>query len=302
MISVRRRSVIQAIAVLFLALGCLGAGRGALTEAHGATPATALLVGVRAAHAPGHDRVIFDFSGGPPGRWTVRYVNRLIADPRGTPIPIAGRAILAVTFHAAAAHTDGGRVTAPARATFALPNVMTVARAGDFEAVLSYGIGLARRTSFRVFALRRPNRVVIDIATGFRTVPMRVYLFNERRFVASTPPFVTGVRRQITAAAPATALMDRLFAGPTSHERASGLRLLSSRATGFAGLSIVGGIARIRLTGGCSSGGSTATIAEEISTTLRQLPTVHWVKIYDPSGHTERPSGPGDSIPECLEP
>lgn len=302
MTSARRRSVIQAVAVLLLALGCLGAGLGAPTQAYGAATPMALLVGVRAAHAPGHDRVVFDFSGGLPARWTVRYVNRLIADPRGTPIAMPGRAILAVTLHAAAAHTDGGRVTAPARVSFALPNVMTVARAGDFEAVLSYGIGLARRTTFRVLPLRRPNRLVIDIATGFRTIPMRVYLFNERRFVANTPPFVTGVRRQITAAAPATALMDRLFAGPTSHERAGGLRLLSSRATGFAGLSISGGIARLRLTGGCSSGGSTATIAEEISTTLRQLPSVHWVKIYDPAGRTERPSGPVDSIPECLEP
>jgi hypothetical protein len=29
---------------------------------------------------------------------------------------------------------------------------------------------------------------------------------------------------------------------------------------------------------------------------------VHWVKIYDPSGHTERPYGHTDSIPQSLEP
>jgi hypothetical protein len=36
--------------------------------------------------------------------------------------------------------------------------------------------------------------------------------------------------------------------------------------------------------------------------TLRQLAGVDWVKIYSPSGHTERPTGRSDSIPVCLEP
>jgi hypothetical protein len=61
-------------------------------------------------------------------------------------------------------------------------------------------------------------------------------------------------------------------------------------------------VARVQLTGGCSSGGSTVTIAGEIMPTLRQLGTVDWVKIYDPAGHTEHPLGHQDSIPACLEP
>jgi len=35
---------------------------------------------------------------------------------------------------------------------------------------------------------------------------------------------------------------------------------------------------------------------------LRQFATVDWVKIYDPDGHTETPTGHSDSIPTCLEP
>ena len=72
-------------------------------------------------------------------------------------------------------------------------------------------------------------------------------------------------------------------------------------ATGFTGLSITGRVARVRLTGGCSSGGSTFTIADEAYPTLKQFATVDFVKIYDPAGHTERPSGSSDSIPFCLE-
>jgi sporulation and spore germination protein len=263
---------------------------------------TPRLVSIRAGHSGGADRVVFEFAGGIPSRRNVRYVNRLIADPSGRAIPIAGRAILEVSFDPAVGHTQAGRLTTPARIAFALPNVASVVRAGDFESVLSYGIGLSKRASVHVFTLSRPSRVVIDIGASFRTVLRRVYFFNQRRFAANQPPFVTGVFRRVLPASPATGLMDRLFAGPTASESATGLRLLQSRATGFAGLSITGGGARVRLTGGCSSGGSTVSIADEIFPTLKQLPGVTFVRIYDPSGHTEHPTSRSDSIPFCLEP
>ena len=96
--------------------------------------------------------------------------------------------------------------------------------------------------------------------------------------------------------------MQRLFAGPTQGELASGLRFVSSGATGFKNLTISGGVARVQLTGRISSGGSTFTIANEIMATLKQFRSVHWVKIYDQFGHTERPFGHSDSIPFSLEP
>ncbi|HET8980173.1 MAG TPA: hypothetical protein VFN87_18620 [Solirubrobacteraceae bacterium] len=269
-----------------------------------AIPATTtpLLVGVNAVHRPGHDEVVFRFTGGIPSRRTVRYVTQLIADPSGRRVPIAGRAILNVSFFRAAAHTAAGRVTAPGRAAFALPNVMSVVRAGDFESVVSYGIGLAKRTPFHVSVLSRPHRVVVDVSASFATVLRRVYLFSPRRFAANRQPFVTAVSRPVLPGTPATGLMDRLFAGPTAGEKAAGLALLSSRATGFSDLSVRDQVARVRLTGGCSSGGSTSSIAQEIMPTLKQLARVRYVKIYDPAGHTEHPAGRSDSIPFCLEP
>jgi len=45
-----------------------------------------------------------------------------------------------------------------------------------------------------------------------------------------------------------------------------------------------------------------STVAGEIAPTLRQFPTVDWVKIYAPAGGTEQPHGQVDSIPVCLEP
>ena len=292
------------VALALGAAGVLTAGSSAqVAPSHVAATATASrLVAVRAAHHPGYDRIVFEFSGPAPSRQHVRYVNRLIADPSGRPIPIAGRAILAASFFPATAQGGAASVTAPGRVAFALPNVMTVVRAGDFESVLSYGIGLAKRTTFHVFTLTNPSRVVIDIDTPFKTIPRKVYFENLPRFSTGTRPYVTAVLRPVLPGAPAVGVMDRLFAGPTSAEYASGLRLQPSRATGFTGLSIADLVARVRLTGGCSSGGSTFSIADQSYPTLKQFATVDFVKIYDPAGQTERPSGPNDSIPFCLEP
>jgi hypothetical protein len=179
---------------------------------------------------------------------------------------------------------------------------MTVVRSGLFEGWTTYGVGLAKRSAFEVVRQPARNRVVVEIRADFPTVDRRVYFLDEDRFVENQEPFFVPRMRPVPLGSPATGVMDRLFAGPLDRERTRGLRLVRSRATGFADLAISGGIARVRLRGGCSSGGSTVTIAGEIMPTLRQFDTVDWVKVLDPSGATADPSGPTDSIPECLNP
>jgi hypothetical protein len=282
-----------------LLLACLVAPAIAASSAPAAPVPT--LVGIRAAHHAGFDRVVFDFRGGLPSSHRARYVDQLLGDASGMPVRIAGRAVLRMRFEPAQAHNATGS-TAPRRRAFALPNVMTVVNAGDFEGVTTYGIGLAKATTFRVFTLRDPDRVVVDIRAAFRTVDRKVFFFNSDHFVANVEPFFMPRTRPVPATGPAVGVMDRLFAGPLPGEAANGLRLLRSHATGFTDLSIKNGIARVRLTGGCNSDGSTVTIAGEILPTLRQFASVDWVKVYDPAGHTETPTGRSDSIPECLEP
>jgi hypothetical protein len=260
------------------------------------------LVAVRAAHHPGIDRVVFEFTGGLPRSRTASYVSQLIGDASGLPVRIAGRAVLQARFSQADGHDATGRATAPSRVAYALPNVMTVVQSGDFEAVLTYGIGLMARQPYRMYALTSPPRVVLDVAAAFPTVARRVWMFNQARYLANTEPFFTPVWRQVLAGLPATTLLHRVYAGPTPAEQRSGLRLLLSGSTGLSAVSVSDGIARVRLAGGCRSGGSTVTVAGQIMPTLLALPTVDHVKIYDPQGRTESPFGHTSSIPECLEP
>ncbi len=87
----------------------------------------------------------------------------------------------------AKAHNRNG-TTAPRGKTFALPNIMTAVRAGDFEAVTTYRIGPAKRSRrYTVFTLTDPARVVVDVRAAFPTIQRRVY-FSSSASLASRAP------------------------------------------------------------------------------------------------------------------
>lgn len=294
-----RRLIPSIVAALGLVLTMGGTATAATATAAAPAP---VLTAIRAAHHPGFDRLVFQFRGEVPAQRKASYVKQVVADGSGLPVRIAGNAKLLVRFHPASGHNNQGTITyGPARRTYALPGIIQVVNAGDFEAVLSFGVGVSRQAPFHMFTLRNPSRVVIDINT-YRWVNVRDYFLNSHRFATGREPYTQPVLRPVLPPRTAYGALQRLFAGPTQNEKALGLRFVSSKATGFRNLSIVDGVARVQLTGGCSSGGSTFTIANEIFPTLKQFPSVHWVKIYDPSGHTEHPYGHSDSIPASLEP
>lgn len=248
------------------------------------------------------DRIVFRIDGPLPTEYGAEYVDELRADPSDRRINVPGQAIVRLRMFPVDAHTDAGESTVPGRIAYAMPNLITAVRAGDFEAVVSYGLGLAQARPVSIYTRRNPNRVVVDIDTTFARRPAKVWFQNLPNYQDGVEPYTTAVMRQVPARAPAGGVLDRLFAGPTGFERDRGLRLVRSKADDYSHLSISGQVARLRLRGHCASGGSTFTVASEIMPSLRQFPTVTWVKILGPGGNTENPTGTGDSIPECLEP
>jgi hypothetical protein len=265
--------------------------------------AISTLVNIRAAHHYGLDRLAFEFCGRVPAQRDVRYVSELIADGSGHTVNAVGSALLQVRFSQADGHDSRGNVTyGTTRRTYALPGVIQVVNTGDFEATLTFGVGFAKRVPFRVYTLARPSRVVVDIATPYRTVPVRDYFLDTANYKIGRRPYTTAVQRPVIPPATSFGALQWLFAGPTQAEQAQGLRFVSSKATGFSKLTVKNGIARVYLTGRVTSGGSTFTIANLIRPTLKQFPSIKWVKIYDAAGRTEHPTGPSDSIPRSLEP
>jgi len=113
-------------------------------------PPVAELVAIDAGNHPSdpgdrpYNRMSFRFTTGYPS-YTFRYVDRLVADGSGEPIPLAGRGILQVVFNPAQAHTQGGTassIRSQPPAHLGMSRMVAYAQAGDFEGYLSYGLGI----------------------------------------------------------------------------------------------------------------------------------------------------------------
>ncbi|HEU4900407.1 MAG TPA: hypothetical protein VFX88_22995 [Actinomycetota bacterium] len=150
-----RTLVVTSLAAVVLALAAAPAGAQSIPT----------LVDVRAGGHAGFDRVVFEFRGAVPEH-RVQYVDQLVEDGTGDLVSVAGAANLEVVFEGANAHEENGSPTLTRRRfSPGLPAVKEIAQLGDFEAVVSYGIGVDRRRPIEVSTLSSPSRLVIDIAT-----------------------------------------------------------------------------------------------------------------------------------------
>jgi hypothetical protein len=273
--------------------------------AAGAPPPFPTLVEIRVGHHPGFDRIVFEFEGGLPERTTARWVERVTRDPSGLPLAVHGNAFVAVVLRGVTAHEDtpGAPTTyGPRQRAYDLPDIAHVAEAGDFEAVVSFGIGLMARTHIlRRSRLTDPSRFVVDVSTRFDKRRVAVAFLDLEALGAGEPPYVRAVSRSVPSSSRAASALHRLWAGPTEAEKADGLRFRSSGTRGFRGLRVnQRGIARLALRGRCMGGGEAITVADQVFATLRPFPRIDWIKLYDRSGQTQHPFGSRDSLPDCL--
>ena len=131
--------------------------------AHPTGTAQAEAYGLVAGCHAGFDRLVIRLRLATPG-YRVGYVPRVLGDSSGLPVPLLGSAKLHVVVRPARGHTAGGAGLLPARLTPLCANLRQVKVSGDFEGVLSLGLGLQRRAGFRVFRLTAPSRLVVDVA------------------------------------------------------------------------------------------------------------------------------------------
>jgi hypothetical protein len=123
------------------------------------------LTAIRTGRHATYDRLVFDFSGA-FGQAHVRYVSVVRADPSDRTVPLRGNAFLEVTIHGAYAQWGDQQpaYTGPTTVTPAYPTLKQVKLSGDFENVLSFGVGVSRTAGFQVMRLQSPDRLVIDVA------------------------------------------------------------------------------------------------------------------------------------------
>jgi hypothetical protein len=129
--------------------------------------AIALLERVAVGRHEGYDRVVFQFRGeGLPG-YRVEYMEPpLKEDGSGNPVQIEGNAFVVVRMEPASGFDlNTGEGVLVYKGPKRLPGasvVKEVVRTGDFEAVLTWAIGLEEMVDFRVTTAASPSRLIVD--------------------------------------------------------------------------------------------------------------------------------------------
>ena len=132
--------------------------------AGGVAGASGTVYDVKVAHHDGYDRLVIGF---PTANSMPQYqLNRqatahFVRDASGQPVTLSGSAGIRVVLRNADI-VNG----APSDLKPNLPEIREVAQIGNFERVVSYGVGLSTPACIRVLELSGPTRLVIDVQTA----------------------------------------------------------------------------------------------------------------------------------------
>ena len=139
------------------------------TEKLRADAPVAVLREVRAAGQPGFDRVVFEFAESAVPGYRIGYEDRPVQCGSGEPVEVAGEAWLQVQLLPAQAHTEAGEPTVQQRERHLdLPVLKELESTCDFEADVTWVMGLAARRPYRVQELANPARLVVDVEAPHR--------------------------------------------------------------------------------------------------------------------------------------
>jgi hypothetical protein len=132
-------------------------------KAGGTAGAGGTVTSIRFAHHDGYDRLVFGFATTntlPEYQLTPQSSATFTQDASGRAVPLQGAAGIRAVLRNSDI-VDG----APGDQKAGLPELREVANIGNFERVVSYGIGLNDAACFRVLELTSPTRLVIDVQT-----------------------------------------------------------------------------------------------------------------------------------------
>jgi len=132
-------------------------------RAGGVAGASGTVSAIRIAHHDGYDRLVIGFATSnsmPQYQLTRQASSTFVRDASGQPVALEGSAGIRAVL-------QNSDIVSGLASDFKprLPEIREVANIGDFERVVSYGIGLKTAACFRVLELSGPTRLVIDVQT-----------------------------------------------------------------------------------------------------------------------------------------
>jgi hypothetical protein len=157
---------------------------GGVAPAAGSSTAPQLTA-IRVAHHDGYDRLVLEFSPAgsamPQYQLTRQASSTFVRDASGQPQSLEGSAGIRVVLH----NTDLGSGV-PSDLKPRLPEIREVANIGNFERVVSFGVGLKTAACFRVLELSGPTRLVIDVQTPPDATPAATAAASSQPSVAAS--------------------------------------------------------------------------------------------------------------------
>ncbi len=129
------------------------------------TTSVAIMRDVRSARHDGYDRVVFEFDGNELPTYHIQYIDKPVRGcGSGDVVPFEGDGWLEVRFTDAQAHTPEGNPTIMDRGRSPnLPVVKDLKITCDFEAEVTWVMGVSSPNRYRVLELKDPTRLAIDI-------------------------------------------------------------------------------------------------------------------------------------------
>lgn len=134
-------------------------------------------------------------------------------------------------------------------------------------------------------------------------VEITLYFTDNKRLIAGQLPYEVPVKRFVpTSRNIVNSVLDEFFKGPGDVERNRGLTMINNGFTGYRKVEFRNGGVYVYLAGSCQSNGTLYNITRPLMASLKELPEVQFVKVYDQLGYTREPAARQDSIPACLDP
>ncbi len=123
-----------------------------------------ILTEVRTGVHPAYDRIVFEFDGDTLPGYHVGYgQGPVIACGSGDEVEVAGGAALRVRLDPAQAHIGYEPTIRERRRRPELETLRELVLTCDFEGQVEWALGIAGQVPFRVFTLREPVRLVVDV-------------------------------------------------------------------------------------------------------------------------------------------
>ncbi len=140
-------------------------GTAGITDQKNEIKGVAVLREVRTGMHDGFDRVTFEFAGAEMPSYHIEYIDKPVrACGSGNVVNLKGDGWLEIRFEPSAAHTEDGKPTVENRELAPDHKIIGELKLTcDFEAVVTWVLGVSSPNKYRVLELENPTRLAVDI-------------------------------------------------------------------------------------------------------------------------------------------